>query len=190
MRGGKGKIRLLAALMLAGSLTGCAQKTEESELAKEELQSFEPEIVASCEAEDATLVGKVHTDATRTGYSGEGYATGFEQDGDACVFTVASPKDGFYDLDFYTASTDYKENYVYLDGESLGTVVTEAGDFAKSTVSRVYLTEGEHEIRLEKYWGGSIWINWKWQRRSRSILRSMRRPPCLQIRMRTRRQSA
>lgn len=156
MRGGKGRIRLLAALMLAGSLTGCAQKTEESELAKEEQQSFEPEIVASCEAEDAALVGKVHTDAARTGYSGEGYATGFEQDGDACVFTVASPQDGFYDLDFYTASTDYKENYVYLDGESLGTVVTEAGDFAKSTVSRVYLTEGEHEIRLEKYWG---WID-------------------------------
>lgn len=155
MRNRKGIFRLLAVVLAAGSLTGCGQRREGNAAAKEE-QAFEPEIIASYEAEDAEMTGNVHVESAKSGCSGNGYVTGFQEDTDACTFTVVSPKDDFYDLNFYTASTDYKENYVQVDGESLGTLVTESKEFLPSTVARVYLTEGEHQVQISKYWG---WIS-------------------------------
>lgn len=153
--------RLLLVLAAAGSLTGCtggAGNAEEESTGSSAAESFEPEMIACYEAEEAELLGNVHKEAKREAYSGEGYVTGFEEDTDGCVFTITSPKDDFYDLVFYSAADDRKENYVTLDDgmEMKGTLVTEAGEFAKSSVCRVYLTQGEHRVQIDKYWG---WID-------------------------------
>lgn len=153
---GRTILGVFAALAAFGSLMGCGEQTAETDRTESADREYVPEIVATYEAEQAETSGNVHTESDREGYSGEGYVTGFEQDEDACVFTITSPKDDFYDLYFYTASSDYKENYLYLDHESVGTIVTEAGGFEKSVVQRVYLTQGKHQVQISKYWG---WID-------------------------------
>ncbi len=138
------------------SADGSAQTAADSAQEADSKPEFVPEVVASYEAEEAKFSGNVHTAASTPGFSGTGYATGFEADDDTCVFVINSPKDDFYDLKFYSVSPDYKENYVSVDGERFGTFVTETKDFQASTVERVYLTQGEHEVEVAKFWG---WID-------------------------------
>ena len=147
----RGVTGLAAAAMAACSLAGCGANADTGGQAV-----GEAETVGIYEAEEAVLTGNVRVETNASGYSGEGYATGFQEDEDTCVFHVRISEEGFYDLNFYTASTDYKENYVSVDGELLGTVVTDGKSFDSSTVSRVYLTQGDHEISVAKYWG---WID-------------------------------
>ena len=108
------------------------------------------------EAEDAALSGGVKTESSKNGFSGTGYVTKFEGDGDGCTFHIDITQEGFYDLEFVTASQGgHKENIVLVDGESLGTLVSESGDFEPSSFERVYLTVGAHEVTISKSWG---WI--------------------------------
>lgn len=151
MRKVKGMTGLAAVAMAACSLAGCGTAAD-----ADIKTAGESKTVGVYEAEEAVLTGNVRVETSASGYSGEGYATGFQEDDDTCVFHVQISEEGFYDLNFYTASTDYKENYVRVDGDLLGTVVTEAKSFDASTVSRVYLTQGEHEVSVAKYWG---WID-------------------------------
>lgn len=108
------------------------------------------------EAEDAVHMGKVKTASSKKGYSGSGYVTGFEGDEDACRFTIELEKEGFYDLNFVSASMGgQKENLVYLDEVNIGTIMVESEQFTDSILTRVYLTAGSHEIEVRKSWG---WI--------------------------------
>jgi mannan endo-1,4-beta-mannosidase len=111
------------------------------------------------EAEDAEWMGNVKAVSapSKTGYSGTGYVEGFAEDEDACTFSVTITEDGFYDLDFISASSGgEKENYVSLDGERLGTVYLDKATFANSVLERVYLTVGTHTVEYSKYWG---WVS-------------------------------
>ncbi len=108
------------------------------------------------EAEDGTLTGNAKTDNSKSGYSGSGYVTGLEGDGDACTFHIDITQEGFYDLEFVTANQGgYKENFILVDGESLGSLASESGNFETSVFERVYLTVGAHDVTLLKSWG---WI--------------------------------
>lgn len=158
MRRWKKTAAYLLVLSLSGSqLAGCGgDPGEGSENAEPEEEEFVPEVVATLEAEEATFAGSVHGDTGKPECSGGGYATGFQNDGDACIFNVEISGDGFYDLWFSSAAGDYKENYVSVDGESLGNLVTDEKTFTESGISRVYLTAGEHEISVSKFWG---WID-------------------------------
>lgn len=141
----------IAVLALAcGQLAGCSGSSEE------EPEDFAPEIVGQYEAENATFSGNVHSETGKSECSGGGYATGFQNDEDACIFNVEVPEDGFYDLYFNSSAGDHKENHVTVDGESMGSLVTEKGGFAESGINRVYLTAGEHEVQVSKFWG---WID-------------------------------
>lgn len=149
-----------AVVLMACSLAGCgaAADTQEQDMGNQvvEKEEFLPATIGTYEAEEAELFGNVHAESRSSGYSGEGYVTGFEDDADTCVFHVEISETGFYDLNFYSASSDYKENYVSVDGDAMGTVVTETKEFDVSALSRVYLEAGEHEISVAKYWG---WID-------------------------------
>lgn len=150
----------LLVLVLSGSqLTGCGgagrDGTDGTESFDEQAEPS-PEIIGTYEAEDASFTGGAHGETGKAECSGGGYATGFQNDGDACIFTVEVPADGFYDLLFGSSAGDHKENYVTADGEALGNLVTDTKDFAESEISRVYLTAGEHEIAVSKFWG---WID-------------------------------
>lgn len=84
------------------------------------------------------------------------YIEGFTDDVDLCVFTATVSKSGFYDLNFRASSIGgYKENYVLLNGENIGAVVTDSEAVADCIFPRVYMEQGENKIGLLKYWG---WI--------------------------------
>ncbi|MGN0140773.1 MAG: glycosyl hydrolase [Roseburia sp.] len=142
----------------AMGLTACAGsgddgRTDESET---EQEAFVPEVVGAYEAEEAAFNGNVHMESDVQGYSGSGYVAGFSADDDSCTFRISIPEDGFYDFDFVSASSgDYKENYVNVDGESMGVISVSDKSFTDSLINRVYLSAGEHEVSVSKYWG---WI--------------------------------
>lgn len=139
------------AAVFGTTAAGCGEK----EPVREE---FIPEVVGVYEAEDAVKNGNVQAVAPKlNGYSGTGYVEGFQDDTDRCVFTVTVPEDGFYDLNFVSASSGgEKHNYVAVDGEQMGTVEVADSGFTDSILNRIYMTAGEHEVTISKYWG---WIS-------------------------------
>lgn len=137
-----------AGLLLLG---GCAGKDTQEDM--EEMQA-EPEIVGVYEAESANLSQNLSVGTQISGFSGEGYVEGFEADGDTCAFHISVTEEGFYDLQFVTANIGgYKENYILVDGTSIGTLATETDSFSEGVMQRCYLTAGEHDISVLKYWG-------------------------------------
>lgn len=125
------------------------QVLQESKISQKE-NSMVVKIVGTYEAEEAELVGNVKVN------SEGGSVSGFENDGDSCGFAVDIPSDGFYDLNFVSAAEgEYKENYVTVDNDSIGTIAVESTDFSDAIIARVYLTQGAHHITVSKYWG---WI--------------------------------
>ena len=110
------------------------------------------------EAEDASFTGNVKpvVNLTKTGYSGSGYIEGLQDDEDKCIFEINIEENGFYDLNFISASMGgEKYNHVSVDSEKLGEVYIEDEVFTDSILSRVYLEAGNHEVTIQKYWG---WI--------------------------------
>lgn len=144
---------LIVLALFGGQLTGCGRDVPGE---SDEAEEFTAEVIAVYEAEEAVFAGKVHEEMGKEECSGGGYATGFQDDGDSCTFRVEIPEDGFYDLLFGSAASDYKENYVQVDGEPMGNLVTDSKVFAESGISRVYMTAGAHEVSVFKFWG---WID-------------------------------
>ena len=113
--------------------------------------SWEGKTVGVYEAENGTFHGNVHVEK-------KGSVAGFQQDGDQCDVTVSIAEAGFYDLEFMIKSQGgYKENYVSVDGQRMGTISANSTKFQRDTIRRVYLEEGEHTVSVSKYWG---YINW------------------------------
>ncbi|MBE6922195.1 MAG: beta-mannosidase [Ruminococcaceae bacterium] len=142
--------RLTALLLIAAFLlAGCTGQTTETG-PKEETQ-WAAETVGVYEAEAGSLHGQVKVENS-------GYVTGFEQDTDLCTITADIPEAGFYDLEFLIkAIGGYKENYVLVDGQRVGTISADGEKFQRSTIRRVFLDPGSHEITVAKYWG---YIHW------------------------------
>lgn len=110
------------------------------------------------EAENGVLTGDVMVSSDLEGYSGEGYVDHFENEGDSLSLTIHIEENGFYDLNFISASNgaDYKENYLAIDGEIVGTISVNNNTFTDSIYERMYLTKGDHTVTVSKYWG---WIS-------------------------------
>lgn len=139
--------------MAALELTACGRMQE---TVPEEGTKKEQAVVGTWEAEEAVLKGNMKIDQSKSGYTGEGYINGMENDDDGCVFSVEIENEGFYDLVFVSASEGgYKENFVAVDGEAVGTISNEAAEFEDSVLKRIYLGSGTHEIEVSKSWG---WI--------------------------------
>lgn len=145
---------VLIVCAIAGSLlTACRQ---DSDLNQENNLVETVKMSAIYEAEDSILSENMTIEQDKTGYSGSGYVSGFVDEGDTCTFIVNISEEGHYDLDFVSASQGgYKENKVIIDGEAIGTIAIEDTNFVSSLLRRVYLTVGNHEITVDKYWG---WI--------------------------------
>jgi mannan endo-1,4-beta-mannosidase len=157
MKRKKTTMAVLAGIIFVSSLSSCGTQQGDTGTAEEETQEkepFVPEVVGTYEAEDAAFQGDVSAASSRTGYSGSGYASGFSADGDSCTFEIAISEEGFYDLGFATAASGYKENYVSVDGEQIGTIASgEEDGFSEDFLTRVYLEQGTHEVAVSKYWG-------------------------------------
>ena len=141
------------------SLWGCGSTkespdvTEEGESSVTE-SSFVSEEAASAEFEDGTMNGNAKSESKKADFSGSGYAAGLEKDGDSVSVKLSIGNEGFYDLVF-TAATEggYKENYVSVNGESVGTLKSDSSAFTKVTLPHIYLKSGENEVSVAKYWG-------------------------------------
>ena len=138
--------------LFAISLMGCASFNTK------EPKTYSWEDALTYEAEEAQLLNGTKTGSSLKGYSGSGYVEGFADEGDGVSFDINIEEEGFYDFDFISASNggDYKENYVSVDGESIGTISVESGEFTDSVLKRVYLEAGAHEVTVTKSWG---WIS-------------------------------
>lgn len=126
-------------------MTGCGQNSKNSE-------PFIPEVIGTYEAEDADFTGNVSLGRGRTGYTGQGFATGFTSDQDKVTFQVPVEQEGFYDLIFRVASDDYKENYVKVDGVLVDNIVSESRSFTDCPITNIYLEVGNHEIEVSGFW--------------------------------------
>lgn len=106
------------------------------------------------EAEEAELKG-VSVDQQLSGYSGTGYVTGFDQDGDKVVFTFQNEIKGKYQLLIgYAAIYGNKNNYVYINNNNIGNLLFKKTDgFTELNAGKIYLEEGINTISIEKSWG-------------------------------------
>jgi len=143
-------IKVISIFIIPALLAGCNTNDKTS---IEDIPSFKLLI----EAEDAAVTtGNVRVENTHRGFSGTGYLTGIENEGDTVSFTVDIPESGFYNLNFISSSYGgYKENYIYINEEQAGIIKTDGDDFHDSVLKRVYLSEGTQEIKVKKFWG---WI--------------------------------
>ncbi len=149
------------ALLLAlpgcnGAGTGTGQTGSETEAGTSpgpELKTYSWDEAIVYEAEEGTLRGG--TSAKEEG--GIGYVEGFSGEEDELELAIHIEENGFYDLNFVSRSADggYKENYVAVDGERMGTAAVEGKEYTDSLISRVYLETGDHTVKLSSYWG---WI--------------------------------
>lgn len=151
----KAMVSLMALAAFGSVMAGCGNGGEADGTAGQE-EVFVPTVIGTYEAEDASFTGNARAETGKNGYSGEGYATGFEEDGDGCTFHISAPESGFYDLLFGSSAGGYKENYVNVDGDYLGNLVTDSSEIAESELKRVYLDAGDHDVTVSKYWG---WID-------------------------------
>ena len=148
----------IAATLLSFSVMGCSGSEEPAaeSSASEEKVEFIPTVIGTYEAESGEFTGNVSVSYDETGASGGSFVSGFKNDEDSCQIHIEITENGFYDLYFSTRASDRKENYVRVDGNSLGTVVTSEKKFTESAIKRVYLEQGSHTVTVSKYWG---WID-------------------------------
>lgn len=106
------------------------------------------------EAEDATMHGP-HVVTTRPGYSGTGYVTGFQNDGDKIVWTVPDARAGIYAVKIrYSAPGGQKGYSLVVNGEGFSGMFAATGDvFATESGGLVELTAGTNTIEIDKGWG-------------------------------------
>lgn len=105
------------------------------------------------EAETGTLSGTLISTQI-AGYSGAGYVTGFDADGDKVTVTFNARK-GVHDLYVrYASPSGDKFNFIHLNGENLGSVsFPRSTSFTETKVGKVYLQEGVNTLAIVKEWG-------------------------------------
>jgi mannan endo-1,4-beta-mannosidase len=110
-------------------------------------------LAQTIEAESGARVGTV-TSTQLAGYSGTGYVTGFDNDGDKVTITVNANK-GVYNLYIrYASPSGDKYNYVYVNDQNLGDAAFPlSATFKETKVGKVYLQQGSNSIAIVKNWG-------------------------------------
>ena len=106
------------------------------------------------EAELGVLAG-TQLATQRSGYSGTGYVTGFDTDGDKVTMTIDLNIAGVYNLYIrYAAPFGEKYNFVYANNLNLGTVhFAPSNTFRETLVGKIYLDKGSNTIAIVKEWG-------------------------------------
>lgn len=106
------------------------------------------------EAEDARLVGTTAA-TTRPGYSGTGYVSGFDQNGDKIEFFIPDAKAGLYEVEVrYSAPQGEKGFDLVVNNSKFSGMLARTGDaFATQIAGKVELRDGANTIGIEKGWG-------------------------------------
>src|SRR5690349_15482018 len=95
------------------------------------------------EAEDGTLSGTSKSTA-RAGYSGTGFVTGFDADGDKVTMTKTASASGLYNLYIrYASPSGDKFNFVHVNGSNVGSVAFPSTTSFKETLAgKIFLKQG------------------------------------------------
>ena len=105
------------------------------------------------EAETGILTG-TQVGNSRSGYSGNGYVTGFDQEGDMLAIEVNMNEAGLYTLSVGYAADSYKENYIIINGENVGSMQFEtSATFKTKAFGKVQLNQGINTIAIKHFWG-------------------------------------
>lgn len=106
------------------------------------------------EAENGTLDG-VTTSTSRSGYSGSGYVTGFDNSGDSVTVSFDAAESGDRTLKIrYASEYDDKEANLSINGNSQGQVtLTQTSSFVETTLGTYSFTSGTNQITITKGWG-------------------------------------
>lgn len=106
------------------------------------------------EAEDGVLTGTVKA-STSVGYSGTGYVTGFDNDGDSVTVNVNVDTSGLYSILIrYNAPYGNKECSLVVNNSPLGNIpLNETSGFTEINASKVQLNAGDNSIKIDKNWG-------------------------------------
>lgn len=140
-------------------VSGCNDEIKEtqSDYSKEEEISQEEKTVAKeirIEAESGKLSG-TRVENRVSGFSGEGYVTGFENEDDSVEITVNSEVHALYDLYIrYRSPHGKKVMYLKLNSQGAGMVELSGSEvFVETYASPVKLKRGENRIKVVSGWG-------------------------------------
>ena len=102
------------------------------------------------EAEKADKRGPLSVEHDKMNYSGEGYVTGFDEDGSSSVtFNVESPSNQHYDVSFNIAADKPVKCRIELNGNTVTSFKTSSdGQFTEITLYGVFLTKGKSQIEV------------------------------------------
>lgn len=105
------------------------------------------------EAENGVLQGVVVANST-AGYSGSGYVTGFDNDGDQVTISIDVPESASYKLAIRYSNTSDKSQDVSLNGGfSFPVDFPNQAGFALTMAGTHYMEKGENTITIVKNWG-------------------------------------
>lgn len=106
------------------------------------------------EAENGNKNG-VYTSTSHSGYSGNGYVTGFDNNNDFVEVTVNVPTAGEYHINAQYAS-EYGDKYttLYVNDNYRGDkLLKQSYSFTDAYLDTVYLNSGQNKIKLQNSWG-------------------------------------
>lgn len=111
-------------------------------------------VAQKVEAESGILTG-TSVSTSRSGYSGDGYVTGFDNDGDAVTITVSVNSTGLFDLWIgYSAPNGEKTNDIYINSAFAGSqVFPTTTAFEEGYFGKVILEQGDNKVKIVKNWG-------------------------------------
>ena len=106
------------------------------------------------EAEDGYQNG-VYTANWRSGYSGNGYVTGFDDGNDSVEVSVNVGSAGEYYVNTqYASEYGEKKTTLYVNGNNYGEkTLDQSYNFTDAYLDTVYLNAGENKIKLQSNWG-------------------------------------
>ncbi len=109
--------------------------------------------VAIAEAEDGEFFG-VRVSSNEPGYSGRGYVTGFDNDGDQVLIPIQVPEAGQYRLAIrYSNSSRKTQNVSVNEGFSFPVKFPDREGFTLADAGIHYFEKGENTVRIIKDWG-------------------------------------
>ncbi|SOD59187.1 Carbohydrate binding module (family 35) [Streptomyces zhaozhouensis] len=106
------------------------------------------------EAEDGELVG-TQVESTAAGYSGTGYVTGFDEEGDQVTVTIPDSPGGLHELTVrFRAPNGQKNAVLELNGGGMGEItLPETTEFSSLPAGKVLLEEGTNTLTVRSGWG-------------------------------------
>ncbi len=121
----------------------------------EPAQAPEVKFEAVYEAENAAIGGS-NAVMNESGASGGKVVGSFSGDGDTLTFTIEVPEAGSYCMTVISKGEGGdKINNLLVDGTNMGEFSSAGSGYGESSVRRVILTAGTHEVSIQKSWG---WI--------------------------------